>query len=166
MLIAVVILVVGFPLQQTYLRDRYAGTSAGALPGSSYFKNVTNARIAAAGPFSYLQYPLYGQALSNYVQFMGVRGPDGAYLPFSSCREWRQAVTDGGYSYVYITTALVPTKAEIQFKAPPELRWTKGKDTKFVLGGTSYAGEPFNRYFGYFLYRVRPGFSASGCNSA
>ena len=164
-LFAVVILVAGYPLQQTYLRDRYAGTSPGDLPQvSAYFTHVENARIAAAGPFSYLQYSLYGNALSNYVQFMGVRGPDASYEPFSSCEQWRQAVTDGRYSYVYITTALVHTRAEVISEAPPELKWTKGKNTKFVLGGISYAGEPFNSYFGYFLYRVSPGFSTSGCN--
>jgi uncharacterized membrane protein YhaH (DUF805 family) len=167
LLVAVVIVVVGYPLQQTYLRDRYAGSSAGDLPGvSQYFLHVENARIAAAGPLSYLQYPLYGDSLSNYVQFMGVRGPDGSYSPFSSCQQWRQAVIDGRYSYVSVTTALVQTKAEIVSEAPPELKWTKGKGVTFILQGTSYAGAPFHGYLGYFLYRVDPGFSVSGCNSA
>ena len=166
-LLAAVILIAGFPLQQTYLRDRYAGMTAGDLPGvSSYFTHVDNARIAAAGPLSYLQYPLYGDALSNYVQFMGVRGPNGAYVPFSSCKQWRQAVTDGRYSYVSITTALVQTKAEVTTEAPPELKWTKGKGTTFILRGMSFAGKPFSGYFGYFLYRVGPGFSAKGCKTA
>jgi hypothetical protein len=165
-LVAIVIVVVGFPLQQTYLRDRYAGTSTGDLPGvSQYFLHVENARIAAAGPLSYLQYPLYGDSLSNYVQFMGVRGPDGSYSPFSSCKQWRMAVSDGRYSYVSISTALVHTKAEVISEAPPELKWTKGKGTTFILQGTSFAGAPFHGYLGYFLYRVDPGFSASGCKS-
>ena len=166
-LIATVVVIAGFPLQQTYLRDRYQGTSAGDLPGvSQYFAHVDNARIAAAGPLSYLQYPLYGDSLSNYVQFMGVRGPDGAYLPFSSCAQWRQAVIDGRYSYVSITTALVAKKTEVISEAPPEWRWTKGKGTTLILQGATRAGSPFHGYVGYVLYRVDPGFSASSCQGA
>jgi hypothetical protein len=166
-LIATAIVVAGFPIQQTYLRDRYQGTGAGDLPGvSQYFIHVDNARIAAAGPLSYLQYPLYGDSLSNYVQFMGVRGPDGAYLPFTSCRQWRLAVIDGRYSYVSITTALVRNKAEVISEAPPEWRWTEGKGTTLILRGATSAGSPFHGYVGYFLYRVDPGFSASSCKSA
>jgi hypothetical protein len=166
-LIVAVIVVLGFPLQQSYLRDRYTGTSAGDLPGvSQYFQHVGNARIAAAGPLSYLQYPLYGASLSNYVQFMGVRGPDGSYSSFSSCKQWRQAVIDGRYSYVSITTALVRTKADVISEAPPELKWTKGLGSTFVLRGVSFAGAPFHGYLGYFLYRVDAGFSTSGCHTA
>ena len=166
LLIGVVAVLAGFPLQQTYLRDRYAGTSTGDLPGvSQYFQHVENARIAAAGPLSYLQYPLYGASLSNYVQFMGVPGPDGSYSSFSSCKQWRRAVTEGRYSYVSITTALVHTKAEVTSEAPPELKWTEGQGATFVLRGVSFAGDPFHGYLGYFLYRVNPGFSASGCKS-
>ena len=161
-LFAAVAVVAGFPLQQTYLRDRYVGTSVGNLLDTfTYFAHVNNARIAAIGPLSYLQYPLYGDALSNYVQFMGVRGPNGSYLPFSSCKQWRQAVVDGHYSYVSITTALVHSKADLIAKSPPELGWTKG--AMLLFEGTSVAEKPFSGYIGYFLYRIGPNFSPSGC---
>jgi hypothetical protein len=75
-------------------------------------------------------------------------------------------VTDGRYTYVSITTSLVQTRAEVISEAPPELRWTKGQGTAFILRGVSYAGAPFHGYFGYFLYRVNPGFSVSGCKNA
>ena len=166
-LLAGVIVLAGFPLQQLYLRNRYAGLTVGDVPGvSSYFRNVGDTRIAAAGPLSYLQYPLYGNALSNYVQFMGVEGPDGNYLPFHSCREWRRAVVDGRYQYVSITTSLVHTKADVVSEAPPELRWTNGAGTRFILKGMAFAGKPFTGYFGYFLYRVEPGFSPAGCENS
>lgn len=166
-LLAAVIVITGFPLQQTYLRDRYTERSPNDLPGAtSYLTDVNNARIAAVGPLAYLQYPLYGNSLSNYVQFMGVRGPDGSYSAYTSCKQWRRAVTEGRYKYVVIVTSLVGTKAEITSKAPPELRWTKGKDATFILGGITNEGKPFYGYFGDFVYRLRPGFSVSGCKGA
>ena len=166
-LVGIAIVVVGYPLQQTYLRDRYQGTNAGDLPGvSQYFAHVDSARIAAAGPLSYLQYPLYGDSLSNYVQYMGVRGPDGAYFPFTSCKQWRMAVIDGRYSYISITTALVGKRADVASEAPPEWTWSKGRGTTLILQGTTRAGNPFHGYVGYVLYRVDPGFSASACKTA
>ena len=167
LLFAAVILITGFPLQQTYLRDRYTVKSPNDLPGAtSYLINVSNARIAAVGPLAYLQYPLYGNSLTNYVQFMGVSGPHGSFSGYTSCKQWRRAVTEGGYTYVVIVTSLVGSKADVTSKAPPELEWTKGKDATFILGGITNEGKPFYGHFGDFVYHLHPGFSASGCKDA
>ena len=49
------------------------------------------------------QYPFYGTDLSNHVQWLGVKGPDGAYERIPNCAEWRQALADGGYTHVVTT---------------------------------------------------------------
>ena len=69
----------GFPLQQTYLRDRYVSSAGGESRLTSWFQHENNIRVGVIGQFSYLQYPFYGRTLSNYVQYLGIRGPHGTY---------------------------------------------------------------------------------------
>ena len=165
-LIATVVVIAGFPLQQTYLRDRYQGTRRGRPSGCvPVFRPCRQCPNRCSRPAVVFEYPLYGDSLSKYVQFMGVRGPTGPICPSVPARR-RQAVIDGRYSYVSITTALVAKKTEVISEAPPEWRWTKGKGTTLILQGATRAGSPFHGYVGYVLYRVDPGFSASSCQGA
>ncbi len=155
------ILVAAFPIQGTYLRDRYAGS--GAL---DWFRNLNNTRIGVLGPLSYLQYPLYGKTLSNYVQYLGVPGPDGSYSSFESCRAWRNAISDGHYSYISITTGLLTSPAAVLTKGPPELRWMgKGLDSKLLVRVLTRQRLPNPGYYGFFVYKVGPRFTASGCGA-
>ena len=101
--------------------------------------------------------------LSNYVQYMGVRGPDGAYFPFTSCKQWRMAVIDGRYSYIKIR----PHRGGLTWPRKHRLSGHgRGRGTTLILQGTTRAGNPFHGYVGYVLYRVDPGFSASACKTA
>ena len=74
---AVKILVAGgFALQQFYLRGRY--TNAVPIPHIyKWARQVHDERIAVVGAYVFLQYPLYGRDVSNYVQYVGARGPHG-----------------------------------------------------------------------------------------
>ncbi len=161
---SIVILVAGFPLQQTYLRDRYS--SAAGLAAYSWPQHHSNVRIGILGQFSYLQYPLYGKTESNYVQYLGVRGPDGSYSSvFDSCKIWRQTIEDGHYGYILITTNVFATKAELSSGAPPEMGWmAAGTDSRVVLGGVLHTPPPINGYSRYTLYKVPPHFSPDGCS--
>lgn len=160
----VIVLACGFPLQQVYLRDRYI--DSGVLLGSVYTwaQHVHHARIAVIGEYAYLQYPLYGDDLSNYVQYLGVRGPDGAYSPFHSCIAWRQALNSGHYSYVLITTGLVDNKTAILTRPSPEKTWTDtDPTTTVILSGLTHIGPPFPGYLGFTLFRLGGHLNPQGC---
>jgi hypothetical protein len=163
--VVVAVILVGFPLQQTYLRDRYVSSANSGLPSlSTWFQHENNIRVGVIGSFSYLQYPFYGKTLSNYVQYLGVRGPHGTYSTFGSCEAWRQAIGSGRYSYVLFTTGVVSKKSELRSAAVPEMGWTASDtDAKVVLGGQLRTAAPYPGYLGYTLYKVGSKFSANGC---
>ncbi len=165
--IGAIVILAGFPLQQTYLRDRYVSSAGSELPPiSTWFQHENNIRIGVIGEFALLQYPFYGKNLSNYVQYLGIRGSDGTYSTFGSCRAWRDAIADGRYSYIVITTDVVKTKSAIASATPPETKWmASGRDSKVLLRGQYQSAAPFPGYFGYTLYKVGPHFSADGCSS-
>ena len=163
--IAAIVILAGFPLQQTYLRDRYV-SSAGSESQSfvGWFQHENNIRVGVIGPFSYLQYPLYGKTLTNYVQYLGIRGPHGTYSTFGSCESWRAAIGNGRYSYILITTNEVSTKSALSSATLPEVRWmAPGTDSSVVLSGQERIAPPLPGYLGYSLFKVGSGFSVDGC---
>ena len=98
--VGLLVVVGGFALERAYLRDRYRSTGP---PLASWARDVSDERIAIAGPYAILvQYPLYGKDLSNYVQFVGRKGPHGAFDPFRDCAAWRRSLDDGRYSYAVV----------------------------------------------------------------
>lgn len=81
-------------------------------------------------PGAFGQYVFYDSDLSNRVEYVGVRAPQGAYLPIDNCVEWRQAVNAGGYTYVVVT----PASALGPGAAPQESLWTSGDpDAREIL---------------------------------
>lgn len=162
---AIVVIIAGYPIQQSYLRDRYV-VSAGGVPHqlAKWFQNQNHIRVGVIGQFSYLQYPYYGRDLSNYVQYLGVRGPHGSYTMFTSCQSWREAITSGRYSYVVITTGVASKRSGLSSASPPETRWMSGGgDSQLILRGQLRSAPPFPGYLGYTLYKVGPNFSAQSC---
>jgi hypothetical protein len=150
--LSVVVVIVGFPLQQMYLRDRYVTKTASFVaPVYSWFQDVNNARVGVAGPLAYLQYPFYGRSLTNHVQYLGVRGSHGAWSELSSCQEWQTAIREGHYSYIIVTNWAQNTK-----QAPSaEMKWIEASgDAKLILQGTGYA-----------LYELGPHFSSESSKS-
>jgi hypothetical protein len=110
----------GYPLQQYYLHRRYV--SSPPMPTIyRWARSQHDQRIALIGMD--LQYPLYGRDDSNYVQYVGKRGPHGAYTPYTSCVAWRNAIDKGRYDYVVVT----PTGFGLVAKTsvPRELEWTQ-----------------------------------------
>ena len=114
----------GYHAQRTYLEGRYE-TRAGGNPEDSAFmwaRGVEDARIATVIA---RQHPLYGTDLSNRVEFIGVRGPDGSFEPVTSCEQWLQALNDGDYGYV-VTGFREPTEGVgTRPDEPPEAGWTR-----------------------------------------
>ncbi|MGH9919552.1 MAG: hypothetical protein ACRD6W_11900, partial [Nitrososphaerales archaeon] len=105
--LVLVVLVGGFEVQQVYQRDRYASFTLSASAPSviySWAQHVQRARIAVFGFLAYLQYPLYGRLDSNYVQYVGQRGPHGSFTTPSSCVQWRSELNEGKFTYVLISS--------------------------------------------------------------
>jgi hypothetical protein len=59
--------------------------------------------IAGSGEIFFGQYGFYGADLSNFVQYIGVPGPDGAYRLATSCRQFRRRVNAGHYDYLILS---------------------------------------------------------------
>jgi hypothetical protein len=56
--------------------------------------------IAGGGEIFFDQFGFYGRDLSNYVNYIGVPGPDGEYRLAENCRDFREQVNAGDYDYV------------------------------------------------------------------
>jgi hypothetical protein len=97
--------VAGFGLQRAYLHSRYVTTNLPLAHTYRWARNLHNERIGIAGGLTTLQYPLYGKDLSNYVQYVGKRGPHGAFGEIRDCATWRRALNSGRYSYVVAMSA-------------------------------------------------------------
>ncbi len=123
---AAAILVAGQVLQRDYDERRYARSFAffDLDNAVAWANDLSGARIATAGRGGvFFQYGFYGDELSNHVQWVGLPGPHGAWLPAESCPEWRQAVNDGDYDYVVTT-----------FDGPNPLSDTTSREREWVQG--------------------------------
>ncbi len=59
--------------------------------------------IAGSGEIFFGQYGYYGADLSNYVQYIGVPGPNGAYRLATTCSQFRRRVNAGNYDYLILS---------------------------------------------------------------
>ncbi len=59
--------------------------------------------IAGSGEIFFGQYGFYGANLDNYVQYIGVPGPDGTYRLATTCRQFRRRINAGDYDYLIIS---------------------------------------------------------------
>lgn len=118
------------------LADRYVDYAYGAVGPTSTWRvfGLTDlyiwgraqrdTRIALGGTIgSFFQHPFYGRDLSNKVQRIGRRGPNGAFLPVADCAEWRRLVNEGRYEYVVATPRLDIWHPHSPAPSP-ERRWT------------------------------------------
>jgi hypothetical protein len=114
----------GYQAQRTYLDGRYE-SRAGGNPEDSAFvwaRGLADAKVATVIA---RQYPLYGTELSNRVEFVGVRGPEGSFTPVRGCGQWRRNLNQGGYEYV-VTGFREPTEElGTRPQEPPQAAWTR-----------------------------------------
>ena len=112
---------VGLAVAALERHGRYADRSNNIRIAYAWAGPLRHARIALAGSFA--QYPFYGAALSNRVQWIGSAGPKrGEFLPSPSCAAFRAGLAAGGYGYLVITD--VPRDRPAGFKIP-ERGWTR-----------------------------------------
>ncbi|MFL5906154.1 MAG: hypothetical protein ACJ75Z_00980, partial [Solirubrobacterales bacterium] len=121
---------IGWPRTERYLDHRYRVDDAPPLydrlslvPVYRWATGVRDRRIGTSG---ILQYGLYGNDLSNHVQFLGEVGSDHSFREITDCRTWRDAVNGGDYDYV----VAMPRYGG---KRTPQIRWTRTPATRPVL---------------------------------
>jgi len=128
--VGVAVIVIGYPVQRHYLKNRYANPTF-ATPGLNaafaWADPLSGARIATT---STRQYPLYGTDLSNHVQYIGEEQPHGGFVAPTNCRQWRHLLNAGHYDYV------VTSRDRIEPGKPPypdSTRWTEGLGVEVVF---------------------------------
>lgn len=97
---AAAVIVAAFPLLRLHVRDAYRSDAL-----SNWARSLDGERIAIAG--FQAQYPLYGEALQNYVQYVGSEGEHGEFTSVRDCRTWRSALRSGRYTFVVLKSALL-----------------------------------------------------------
>ena len=101
--VALAVLAAGFAIQRHYLERRYENLSPqlNIAEAARWARDLQDARIAISGVRGvFNQYAFYGTDLSNHVQWLGLEGPDDAFLRIPDCETWRAAINDGGYTHV------------------------------------------------------------------
>jgi hypothetical protein len=110
----------GYAEQRHYLERRYENTSPelGLADALRWARDLRDSKVAVGGIRGvFNQYPFYGTDLSNEVQWLGIEGPDDAWLRIPTCEQWREEVNAGGYDYVVTTYDT--------YRPPPGLSDTK-----------------------------------------
>jgi len=128
--LALLVVVIGYPVQRRYLRDRYADpsfTSPGLNAAFKWAQGVSDARIATT---STRQFPLYGKDLSNQVDYIGVEQPHGGFTAPTTCATWRHLLNAGSYDYVIASRDRIEPNRPTY---PATARWTEAPGTTVVL---------------------------------
>jgi hypothetical protein len=130
LVLIVIAVVAGYPVQRHYLQQRYADpsfTTPGLDAAFKWSRAISGARIATT---STRQYPLFGTDLSNRVQFVGTERTHGGFEAPADCRAYREELNAGDYDYV------VTSKDRIESGTPPyppATRWTESPQAEVVL---------------------------------
>ena len=132
--LALLVAAIGYPVQRSFLEDRYANANAAtAIPGmhldSAYrwARGVEDARIGLAGTTAgFLQYGFYGTDLSNQVRYLGEKGPHGAFNAIPTCAGFRAAVNAAELDYL-VTAPLLNFIEPGEPVTSPEARWLRGE---------------------------------------
>jgi len=96
---AAALIIGGYFLQSFYLTHRY--TTGAQAPIYRWADTVHHVRIAVSGLI--LNYPLYGNDLTNSVVFVGDRTPPDYYAAPPNCIAWRQAIDAGRFKFIVVS---------------------------------------------------------------
>jgi hypothetical protein len=130
LVLVVLAVIFGYPIQRHYLHKRYADpsfTTPGLNAAFAWSRDISHARIATT---STRQYPLFGTDLSNHVQLIGSEHPHGGFETPTTCRQWREELNKGHYDYV------VTSKDRLEPGKPPypaQARWTQSPQARVIL---------------------------------
>jgi hypothetical protein len=125
-LLGVGIAAFGWERQDDYLDSRYTRAEDFRFQFdrlAAWAKPTEDLEIGVAGTSgSYNQYLLYGDSLSNRVQYIGQELPAGDFRSLEKCAEFISAVNEGGYDYL-VTTPELDLNDPDREKPSPERAW-------------------------------------------
>ncbi len=125
-LAAAALIALGWARQDDYLDSRYTRAEDFRFQFdrlAAWAKPSEDLEIGVAGTSGgYNQYLLYGDRLSNRVQYVGDRLPAGDFRRLEKCAEFIGAVNDGGYDYL-VTTPELDLNDPAREKPSPERAW-------------------------------------------
>jgi hypothetical protein len=108
--VLVLAVVLGRAQEVQYYDQHYTRTTpflqeGGPRRAYAFARNQHGKRIgiAGSGEIFFGQYGFYGANLDNYVQYIGVPGPDGAYRLATSCRQFRRRIDAGHYDFLIVS---------------------------------------------------------------
>lgn len=126
--VAGALFLIGFSVQNSYLRDRYHAGIPWFQLDSSYrwARDVSGAHIGLVGTAAgTLKYGYYGTDLSNRVDYLGVERPRGGLAPIPDCHGFRVAVNDADLDYLVTSPFLDYIRSVGRFS--PEAGWLRGE---------------------------------------
>ena len=157
--LALVIAAVGWAKQDAYFAHRYARAEDFRFEldkAVRWAKPTSNLRIAVAGTSgAYNQYGFYGDAVSNYVQYIGRHLPEADFRAITTCPAFRRAVNDGDYDYL-ITTPKLDLNIPAVASPSPERGWVLGDP---AVQEVVHSGRVS-------VFRINGELSPSGCGKA
>jgi hypothetical protein len=138
--LALLVIVLGYPLQRHYLEHRFQNTAAGeGIPGMgldpayAWAQGVEDSRIGLVGTTAgFAGYGFYGPDLSNRVIYLGEPGPHGAYNALPTCAAFREAADEAELDYI-VTAPFLNFIHSSKPVASPEARWLRGAPVTPVL---------------------------------
>jgi hypothetical protein len=145
----VLALLTGWVEQRRYLDHRYADPRFAAPGLNAAFKWAHDIEGADIGTTATRQYPLWGNDLSNRVDYIGERQAHGGFVRATSCEQWRRLINEGGYDYV---AASLDRIGQAGLRFPPEAAWTRDPNSTVVLSKPPTV-----------VFRITGPLPASGC---
>jgi hypothetical protein len=109
---------------QHYTRTKPFLQDGGPQKAYTFAHKQHNRRIgiAGSGEIFFGQYGYYGANLDNYVQYIGVQGPNGEYRLATSCHSFRRLINAGDYDFLIVSQYTMDLPGTYQF---PVYAWLK-----------------------------------------
>lgn len=147
---------------EVYAEGRYRtppqpeGVSEGMVTAMRWASGIDGARIGIVGTEAgFKQYLLYGDDLSNRVQYVGERGPSGSLRPLTSCAALRRRVNELGLDYLVTSPYHSEALRLPEVVALDEDAWLRGDPALERVAGSKRV----------FVYRVEGRLDPAGCRS-
>jgi hypothetical protein len=111
--------------------------------------------IAGSGEIFFGQYGYYGKNLDNYVQYIGVPGPNGTYRLATTCPQFRRRINAGHYDFLILSQYTMDVEGPYQF---PVYAWVKNDpNVTKLIEETDIEPEPD------YVFRVDGPLDPAGC---
>ena len=147
--IVALVLLGGWVEQRRYLDHRYADPHFAAPGLNAAFKWARDVEGADIATTATRQYPLWGNDLSNRVDYVGEHRSHAGFVRAMSCKQWRALINAGRYDYV---VASLDRVGQGGLPFPREAGWTRDPNATVVL-----AKPPT------MVFRITGPLPASGC---